>query len=441
MLQKSNKQNLYAFMAILVMIFQPTVVLVMAQGTVPSVAELWEIIQKQQQEIEALKEKLNMVEEEVVTATEMVEQVAEMPFNDKGLSWADKTSVGGYGELHYNNLTDQSRASSDRRQVDFHRFVLYFGHEFTDRIRLFSEFELEHALTSGDDNSPGEVELEQAYVDIDIVQDEERSLTLRSGLFLIPVGILNETHEPPTFYGVERNKVESEIIPSTWWEAGLSLYGDLIPGLRYDLAFTSGLAVPSHYYIRGGRQKVGKAAASDPAYTARLKWVRPGLELAATFHYQTDLTQNKSNGAAERSEATLFETHAVLEKGPFGLRALYARWDLDADAADRQDGGGKPDQRDTDGDGINDVGGAKQQHGWFIEPSLKLNEYFGVFFRFSEWDRGASDSTNSRFQQFDLGLNWWPHENVVLKFDYQDQQSPDGEIEHDGFNLGFGYQF
>jgi hypothetical protein len=100
----------------------------------------------------------------------------------------------------------------------------------------------------------------------------------------MPVGILNETHEPATFYGVERNDVENIIIPSTWWEAGGALNGYYSNGISWDLALTSGLAIPTTgdnaFRIRSGRQKVSEAIANDFAYTGRLKYtgVR-GLEL------------------------------------------------------------------------------------------------------------------------------------------------------------------
>ena len=96
----------------------------------------------------------------------------------------------------------------------FHRFVLFFGHKFNAATRMFSEFELEHALAG--EGKPGEVELEQAYIEHDFGD----AFTGRAGVMLIPAGILNEVHEPPTFYGVERNNVEKNIIPSTWWEGG-----------------------------------------------------------------------------------------------------------------------------------------------------------------------------------------------------------------------------
>jgi hypothetical protein len=114
---------------------------------------------------------------------------------------SNKTTLGGYGELHYNNLRDQ-KGSSNKDQMDFHRFVLFVNHEFNDKMRLVTELELEHSLSG--DGKPGEVELEQAYIQYDLTA----KTSITGGLFLTPVGILNETHEPPTFYGVERNDVE-----------------------------------------------------------------------------------------------------------------------------------------------------------------------------------------------------------------------------------------
>jgi len=142
---------------------------------------------------------------------------------------------------------------------------------------FFSEFELEHSLSG--DGKPGEVELEQAYVEVDI----NEGLSSKVGLFLIPVGIINETHEPPTFYGVERNGVEKNIIPATWWEAGLSFNYKPVGGVSLDGAVTSGLEVGDDFKIRNGRQKVAKATAENLAYTGRVKYTAiTGLELAAT---------------------------------------------------------------------------------------------------------------------------------------------------------------
>ena len=124
---------------------------------------------------------------------------------EKNSTGKSDTNIGGYGELHYNNLSNGT--GSQKKEIDFHRFVLFFGHEFSNKVRLFSELELEHALSG--ESKPGEVELEQAYVQIDL----DDNMTLSTGVFLIPVGIMNETHEPPTFYGTERNPVGKKYHP------------------------------------------------------------------------------------------------------------------------------------------------------------------------------------------------------------------------------------
>jgi len=137
------------------------------------------------------------------------------------------------------------------------------GYEFSDKIRFFSETELENSLVEDTDDGSGngEIELEQAYIEFDLTENMEA----KGGLFLIPVGIINETHEPPRFYGVERNIVEKHIIPATWWEGGAALSGRMgTSGFSYDLAVTSGL--DSGTEIRDGRQKVAKATANDLAY-------------------------------------------------------------------------------------------------------------------------------------------------------------------------------
>ena len=150
---------------------------------------------------------------------------------------------------------------------------------------------------------------------------------------------MNETHEPPAFYGVERNPVEKNIIPATWWEGGVMYSATRDSGLSYDIALTSGLNGGDN--IRGGRQKVAEAVAHHLATTARVKYTGiAGVELAGTIQLQNDLTQNKSDTT---EGATLIEVHAIINKGPVTVKALAAQWDIDgagpaALVTDKQDG-------------------------------------------------------------------------------------------------------
>ncbi len=323
-----------------------------------------------------------------------------------------ETTIGGYGELHYNNLeqTTTSGTKSDKKEFDFHRFVLEFGHDFNDHIRFFSELELEHAYiedTDGTEGISGEVELEQAYIEMDI----DDTSSFKAGVFLVPVGILNETHEPTVFYGVERNLVEKDIIPSTWWEAGIMYSAHMSNGVSYDLALHSGLSAADEN-IRSGRQKASEAEGESIAYTARVKYTGiTGLEIAGTVQIQDDLSQGVN---AQAIGATLLETHAIYTTGPLKFSALYAQWELD-DAA--------PDNKE-------------EQSGLLLEASYKVTEKLGAFVRQSDW----STTVNEDKSQTVVGFNYWPHEDVVFKFDYQTEDH-DNATESDGFNLGLGYQF
>lgn len=365
----------------------------------PTNQELLDLIKQQQKEIQELKKSVEEADEKAEASVEAAEKTMSNAADSK-------LSFGGYGELHYNNI-------EDKESIDFHRFVTFMGYEFTDNIRFFSELEVEHSLSG--DGKPGEVELEQAYIEIDVTD----ATSIKSGLFLVPVGILNETHEPPTFYGVERNPVEKNIIPSTWWEAGAGVTSELAPGITADFAIHSGLEVPNDngvydFNIRSGRQKVAKANADSFAYTARIKYTAiPGLELSASIQHQTDLTQGVLN-----ADANLYTAHAIYNVDGFGIRALYAGWDVDSEQAE--------------------LAGQDKQDGFFVEPSYRFNDEFGVFARYSEWDNVAGNSVDTTMEQTNVGFNYWAHQNVVFKFDLERR---DGAQDGDGFNLGVGYQF
>ena len=182
----------------------------------PSAEDMWNTIQQQQLEIERLKAQAAQTDAKVEATASAFES------SNSG-DWMSRTSIGGYGEHHFNHFEDKDD------EVDAHRFVLFVGH---------------HSLTLGQ--------------------------------FLIPVGILNETHEPDTFYGTERNNVEAQIVPATWWETGAMVGGEILPGLSYNVAVHSGLKTPvtgsSTLLVRSGRQKSAKATAEDLAFTGRLKY-------------------------------------------------------------------------------------------------------------------------------------------------------------------------
>jgi hypothetical protein len=377
----------------------------------------WKQKNKQlEQENSQLRDAVATTNDKVEAAVIATESIADSSSGIQKLAnFADKTTIGGYGEVHYNNLSGKG-AASDKDEIDFHRFVLFFGHEFTDDIRFFSELELEYNLSGN--GKDGQVQLEQAYIDFDLNDNH----TARAGSFILPVGIINETHEPPTFYGTERNPIERNIIPATWWAAGAGAHGELGAGFSYDAYIHSGLNVDNGFSIRSGRQKVSKAKANDPAATARIKYTGiPGLELAVSAQHQQNMGQGLVAGL---ESGNLIETHAIWSTGPFTVKALYAAWDIDGYAVEAV--------------------GADKQEGFYVEPSLRLSEKFGIFARFNQWDNYAGSNSgtakDTEKEQWDVGINYWPHEDVVIKADYQYQNNDDGK-EQNGLNLGIGYQF
>lgn len=388
-----------------------------------TIAELWQIVERQQQEIEALRAQLDVTDDRVESTSAQLQETDALATATSDLvesldvaDAAPRTTIGGYGELHYNEVKAND-AVNDLEEIDFHRFVLFFGRRFTDRISFYSELELEHSLSG--DGEPGEVELEQAYLDF-AVSD---ALSAKAGLFLLPIGILNETHEPPTFFGVERNAVENIIIPSTWWEAGSAVSGRLANGWSWDIAVHSGLAIPvtgsNAFRVRSGRQKVAEAVASDFAYTGTIRYTGiPGLEWAASYQHQTDPSQVPGDGL---DSGHLFSTHLDYRRDRLGLRALYGQWLFDGAAVE--------------------AAGADRQTGWYVEPSFRLGPKWGIYARLEELE-GARDA--DKFDEWQVGASFWPTPAVVVKVDYRQRDFTRPALageDFDAIDVGVGYQF
>ena len=396
-------------------------------------------VRELQAQLEAVQKKLEAVDESVAQNAQAVAAAAEA-VEEQGSesSFWDKTSLGGFGELHYNNWSaEDSGSENDNEEIDFHRFVLFFGHEFTERLRLLSEVEIEHVLAAGGEHEgPGEVKLEQAFIEYDF----DAHNRARAGVFLLPIGIMNENHEPPTFYGVERNEVEKIIIPTGWSVGGIAYNYRSDRGLSFDLALHEGLKIEEHEdhghadeehdeehadegpgtaQIREARQNGAKAQADDLAVTGRVKYTGPGLELAAGLQYQSDVTQE---GNDDIDDAILYEAHIDYSRGPFALRALYAGWDLDVAS--------------NSAIKANDY---DQQDGWYIEPSFKMTPNFGVFARYEDVEGGRPVD---EFEQWSVGFNYWLNENVVLKADFIDREHDNAaDDDFNGFNLGMGFSW
>ena len=243
----------------------------------------------------------------------------------------------GYGEVYY---TRPSRVPS-KAQADLARAVFGIGYSFDARTEFNSEFEVEHAVSSASD--VGEFEVEQFYVDRQL----NDAVTVRAGLFLMPFGLLNEHHEPTNFYGVQRNFVETLIIPSTWREGGFNFHGDTPWGVSWNAGLTTGFDLSKWDYapefpqyttaleledndtapLQSTHQELALANAHDLSQYISLGYYGlPGLTLgAAVFTGKAVKVPAPPNAPILGDQhVTLWETHTRWTPGKFDLSMLYA---------------------------------------------------------------------------------------------------------------------
>ena len=368
-----------------------------------------------QQEIEALKDQVAATKPNNVSS------------GIQGL--AENTTIGGYGNLNYNNFNGGATAKD---QIDLQRFVLFFGHKFNDMVSFKSEFEIEHAVSSADDH--GEAEVEQAYLDFHF----NDKVNAKVGLFLIPAGLLNETHEPPTFFGVERNQIESRIIPTTWREAGVALYGETLPGLKYQVGITTGFSARKFddplYGIKSAHQEGQLADSEDLALSGALNYTGINGLLIGGSVFTGNTGQNEPDIGDAR--LTLWDVHTRYQTGNWDLRALYARGHLN-DAADIT--------------AVTGVSAPTAFYGWFTEAAYHVwksgDMDFAPFVRYESYDTQASLPINStrvegsQNKVWTVGANFWPTAQVVLKADFQSYGKKDAEFGDKRLDLGMGYMF
>ena len=347
------------------------------------------------------------------------------------------TSIFGYGEFNYNRFRDSERTS----RADLRRFVLGFGHRFNERLSFKSEVELEHAVASSEDR--GEVEVEQAYLDYQVSD----ALNVKGGLFLIPLGILNETHEPPTYYGVERNEVETRIIPTTWRELGVGVHGLLGQSLRYDVGVTTGFNIGKlddpAFGIRSAHQEGQLADARDLSYYGALNYRSPGLLLGGGL-FTGNTGQNGQSNPLLRGVAanlTLWDVHAKYTGGGWDLQALYAAGRIgDADRVNAA----------ILASSATPFAAPRSMTGWYGQAAYHLwrrgDLDFAPFVRLECYEiRQQEDAANGLLQDPNniervrtVGFNFRVHPQVVIKSDYQRYST---DRSKDRFNIGLGYMF
>ncbi len=350
-------------------------------------------------------------------------------------------SIGGYGEFNFQKFVSDQRGRRD--QFDMLRFILYTGYKFSDRILLNAEIEFEHALINDGgtvSSGSGEVEIEFAYLDFMLWH----ALNVRAGLVLVPVGFINEMHEPPFFHGVIRPEVERLLIPTTWREGGVGIFGTLAPGLEYRAYVLNGLnaeGYSSSSGIRGGRQSGNRALADDLAGTARLQYTPfPGTSIGGSFFMGDAGQDGDFDGEKPGAFTLLWEAHAQVHYRGLELRTLGTFVSIDdADVLSRA-------LEDTIAD---DTFGFYAEAAYDVLPLVlpDTTHYLAPFFRYELFD--TQDGVPSGFQRvpgndvqlYTVGLDYKPHPQVVLKLEYRNFNAGNQRPRSDEVNLGAGFVF
>lgn len=410
------------------------------QGNVKTLERKTDILS---QEVEKLRTNLVIPEE-----TKYKSQYGLGPAASKVYQVGKGLSIGGYGEANYQATVGDEKtiaagsANGKKDNADFERLVLYAGYKFTDRILFNSEIEFEHGSTE----NGGSVSVEFASLDFFI----HKLANARAGMVLLPMGFINQIHEPPFYFGNNRPEVERQIIPSTWREIGAGLFGELAPNLTYTTYVVNGLNAANFTSdgIRSGRQKGSQAKAEDLAFVGRVDYapsVLPGLSVGGSAYFGNSGQNQLFNGQQVDAFTQLYEGHVQWKYRGLEFRALGSWGHIDdADVLSAHNLVTK------NGKGV--IG--EDNYGWYAEVGYDVlpwlvrdtTQYLAPFFRYEKFDTIASaptgfldnDSKDRRIYQ--VGLQYKPIPNVVLKADYRNFMSKFGDLPDD-FNLGVGFIF
>lgn len=354
----------------------------------------------------------------------------------RGGAQDEDTRLFSYGEINYNRPVH----NTDAAQADVRRVVLGYQHRFDDKTKALVELEYEHAVTSADD--PGESEVEQAYVE----HAFNSVVSVKAGLFLIPMGLLNEHHEPTAYYGVERNFVESAIIPTTWREGGFNVIATLDNGLTlqggvstgFDLGKWDGTATEGQESpLASVHQELALAKAKDGSLFAAIDWRGiPGLQVGASIFGGPAGQDNPLLGDAG---VLIWDTHVRWTPGKWDLSALYARGTISNTEAFNTSIIGNITLMPElfDGAYVQAAYRAWENDEYSVSPFARYETY-NTGARYAFIGAGVTPAALETNKVATVGANIGIGKNVVVKIDGQ-RFRPDSN--RDRFDLGIGWSF
>jgi len=336
-------------------------------------------------------------------------------------------TIGGYGEINYNDF------DNGPTELDVQRLVLLFAYKFDDRVSFITEIEYEHVK---------EVYIEQAWLNYALADN----ISLRAGLLLVPMGIINEYHESTTFNGVERPTLDNKIVPTTWREIGIGIAGR-VPDLsiRYQAYIMNGPISYNGLYklqatdgLRGGRQNGAQSQGSDANFATRLDYFGLlGLRLGVSYFTGKTQTTDKSIIGSQVG-VNMLGIDARYVKNNFSARAQYINTSLS-----------NTDKYNLAGD--KDLG--SKMGGYYIEAAynilpIEATQRLDLFIRYENINqhKEVKGSLNKNLalhrKEWTIGGSYHLSKGSVFKMDYQSKENAINSINNIGqFNMGIGIFF
>lgn len=358
--------------------------------------------------------------------------------NKKGLT------IGGYGQLDYNQPLSSTTMNSGT--LDVHRLVMLFGYNFNDRLKFVSEIEYEHVQ---------EVFVEQSFLQYKL----NNYINLRGGLMLIPMGIINEYHEPPTFNGVERPMVDKYIAPTTWRELGLGISGNIIEAsLKYQLYVVNGFngydgsaTLDGKNGLRKGRQKGADSYISSPNFSGKVEYygIR-GLNVGLSGYFGKtqstayDKLEKSDDIAIKSADSTVVGVSMVGLDLRYQLKGLALRGQLIYSSLDNTMA---YNQKLTSDLGSEMIGYYAELAYDVFSLTDKFKSQLIPFVRYEVYDTHSkvednivkNNAYNNTF--ITVGVSWKITPRVVIKSDYQFYKSNSDNDYSQMFNAGIGLMF
>lgn len=353
-------------------------------------------------------------------------------------------SVAGYGEVVYENYASENEAGSPsglKDKIDYVRNIIYLGYRFDERFIFNAEIEFEHAKSG--DGQPGSVSMEFGYVDAMLT----RAFNIRVGMVLVPVGLMNEFHEPATYWSVLRPETESVIIPSTWRSNGIGIHGDFADSFGYRLFLVEGLDAGkfSAKGIPEGRQNGAKAHAEDFGISGRFDYIGiNGLNAGISFYSgKSGQALQDPGGSRINAQTSIFALHSLYSVLGFDARFLYARSTIgDADALNKTLGYS----------GMNSIGDG--QHGFYFSLAYDVLRHLGDFQQATlqpflqyealntqkEVPQGFNKNPALDRKNMTVGLYYKPIPNIGFKLDYLNRSNA-AKSATDQINCAMVYMF